>query len=199
MTTTEMNTVAPSAAPEPGAIGAGAAIYRRLERRPSGPKWMKALPIAVFALVAAGGVIAYVTMTKPAATPQPAQTAQIASPPAALQVEPATPTDQSAQVAAATPAPVSPAPVRAARHHDAVASAERARAPSAESASENASAYAPAAPAAVAPPPAASLAPPPVVMAAPPPVASAPSAVIAPAPDSASPAPATPPPPAPQM
>jgi hypothetical protein len=110
MTTTELNPNEIERPAEPGSIGAGAEIYRRMERRSKGrPMWMTAAPIAVLALAAAGGVVAYEAM-KPHATPVPVQ-AQ-ATPAAAPQVAAATPTPaQPAQVAEVTPTPAAPAPV----------------------------------------------------------------------------------------
>jgi hypothetical protein len=205
MTTTDFNTNEIERPAEPGSIGAGAEIYRRMERRSKGrPMWMVAAPVAVLALAAAGGVVAYQTM-KPHATPAPVQ-AQ-ATPAAAPQVAATTP--PPAQVAEVTPTPASPAPVtHVARHEHArpviapVAHRRTARdANAASSAGEDTSAYTPApqhpvnpAPAAVRPVPAQPV---PVQPAAPQPAApvthnfAPPSAVNpAPAPTTVTPPPA---------
>jgi len=93
MTTTEFNRNEIEAPAEPGSIGAGAEIYRRMERQGKRrPMWMTAAPIVALALVAAGGVVAYEAM-KPNTAPKPVQ-AQ-ATPPAVA----------PAQVAATTPPP----------------------------------------------------------------------------------------------
>ena len=46
MTTSDMNGLAPQSAGEPGTIGAGSEIYRKLDRRPRRGKWMMAAPVA---------------------------------------------------------------------------------------------------------------------------------------------------------
>ncbi len=103
MTTTDFTTNEIERPAEPGSIGAGAEIYRRMERRSKGrPMWMTAAPIAVLALAVAGGVVAYES-TKHHATPAPVQ-AQ-ATPAAAPRVAATTPLPaRPAQVAQATPA-----------------------------------------------------------------------------------------------
>ena len=73
MTTTEFTRE--PAAPPPnaaslGAMGAGAAVFSRLERKPRRSKWMYAIPIAVIAVFAVGGVLAYESMSH--AKPAPA-------------------------------------------------------------------------------------------------------------------------------
>jgi hypothetical protein len=148
MTTTEFNTNEIERPAEPGSIGAGAEIYRRMERRSKGrPMWMTAAPIAVLALAAAGGVVAYESM-KTHTTPPPVQ-AQ-ATPAAAPQVAAATPpAAKPAQVAEATPA--SPPVTHVIRHEEArpviapVAHRRTARdANAAARAGEDTSAYVPA-------------------------------------------------------
>ena len=204
MTTTELNRNEIERPAEPGSIGAGAEIYRRMERRSKGrPMWMTAAPIAVLALAAAGGVVAYQAM-KPHATPAPVQ-AQ-ATPAAAPQVAATTPTPaQPAQVAEMTPTPASPAPVtRVARPEHArsviapVAHRRTARdANAASSAGQDTSAFTPAPQHAVTRPPVA-VNPAPVQPAAPEPAAPvthnfAPPSVVTPAP---APVTVSPPPPA---
>ena len=115
MTATDLNRPEMEAPPEPGSIGAGAEIYRRMERRGRGrPMWMTAAPIVAVALVAAGGVVAYQAM-KPHAAPAPAVAKQTLPPVALAPIAPAT-TPKPAQVASVTPAtPVTPAPAEPAR------------------------------------------------------------------------------------
>jgi hypothetical protein len=148
MTSTEFNTNEIERPAEPGSIGAGAEIYRRMERRSKGrPMWMTAAPIAVLALAAAGGVVAYESM-KTHAAPPPVQ-AQ-ATPAAAPQVAaPTPPAAKPAQVAEATPA--SPPLTHVIRHEEArpviapVAHRRTARdANAAARAGEDTSAYVPA-------------------------------------------------------
>src|ERR1700722_2327593 len=100
MTTTDFDRPEIEAAPEPGSIGAGAEIYRRMERRPQRrPQWMMAVPVVVLAVAAAGGLLAYEAMVRPNAPPPAAGRAQ---PAAQAQRTPAVP-PQAAPVAA-TPA-----------------------------------------------------------------------------------------------
>jgi hypothetical protein len=162
MTTTEFNTNEIERPAEPGSIGAGAEIYRRMERRSKGrPMWMTAAPVAVLALAVAGGVVAYEAM-KPHATPAPVQ-AQ-ATPAVQPQVAATTPPlAKPAQVAEATPESRPVAHVI--RHEEArpviapVAHKRTARdANAASSAGQDTSAYAPA-PVTVRPAPAQSAAP----------------------------------------
>jgi hypothetical protein len=104
MTTTELNRPEIEAPPEPGSIGAGAEIYRRMERRSQRrPKWMMPASVVALAVIAAGGVVAYETMTKSNTATPPAQVQASVPAPAPAQVAPVTP--PPAQVAAATPAP----------------------------------------------------------------------------------------------
>jgi len=58
---------------DPIMLDAGAEIFRRLERRPRRPKWMMPVTLGVLAAAAAGGVIAYQTLSKPGATAPTAQ------------------------------------------------------------------------------------------------------------------------------
>jgi hypothetical protein len=151
MTTTDFTTNEIERPAEPGSIGAGAEIYRRMERRSKArPMWMTAAPVAVLALAVAGGVVAY-EATKPHAKPAPVQ-AQ-ATPAAAPQVAATTPPPavQPAQVAEAAPTPAAPAPVTHVIRHEArpviapVAHKRTARdANAASSAGEDTSAYTPA-------------------------------------------------------
>jgi hypothetical protein len=104
MTSTDFNRNEIEAPAEPGSIGAGAEIYRRMERRGKRrPMWMTAAPIVALAVVAAGGVVAYEAM-KPNTAPKPPVQAAQSTPPAA-----------PAQVAATPPTPA-PAPAVAPTH-----------------------------------------------------------------------------------
>jgi hypothetical protein len=108
MSTTEVTTPSRYTAEEPGGIAAGADIYRRLQRKPRRPKWMAAIPVAVLALAAAGGVIAYEAMTRaptPAQPPTVAATQPAPAIPAATPVNPPT-APQHLAVVPAAPAPV---------------------------------------------------------------------------------------------
>jgi hypothetical protein len=207
MTTTDFNRDEIERPAEPGSIGAGAEIYRRMERRSKGrPMWMMAAPVAVLALAAAGGVVAYESM-KPHATPAPvqAQSAPAAAPQVAATTPP--PAAQPAQVAEATPTPASPAPVAHVVRHERerpviapVAHKRTARdANAASSAGEDTSAYTPAPQHPVNPAPAAvrpvQAQPAPVQPAAPQPAAPvthnfAPPTAVNPAPTSVTPPPA---------
>ncbi|HXQ10385.1 MAG TPA: hypothetical protein VN805_05225 [Caulobacteraceae bacterium] len=182
---TEFNSAPPVAADQPGTMGAGADIYRRLDRRPRRSTMKYATPVIALAIILAGGATAYV-MLRPTAAPQ---SALPQAPPAALTTAPQTPA--AAQVAAtpeqAMQAPVSqPAPPvvhRTERRERVAAQAVRPRprraAPRAVSSGEDASAYQPVAPAA---PPAATTAAPaqPAPVTLPPPPAPPPSANSAP-------------------
>jgi len=104
MTTTELNRPEIEAPPEPGSIGAGAEIYRRMERGGRRrPKWMMAASVVALAVIAAGGVLAYEAMIKPNTAAPPAQVQASIPASAPAQVAPVTP--PPAQVAAATPTP----------------------------------------------------------------------------------------------
>jgi len=108
MTTTDFNRNEIEAPAEPGSIGAGAEIYRRMERRgKSRPMWMTAAPIVAVAVIAAGGVIAY-EATKPNTAPKPPVQAAQSTPPVATPAQVAATTPQPAPVVAPTHA----APVR---------------------------------------------------------------------------------------
>lgn len=154
--TTEFNTEAPLAADQPGSIGAGADIYRKLDRRPRGSKTMYAAPLIAVAIVLAGGAAAYLMM-KPngaprSATPPAPQAAQTVTPPPAAPAQPAT--------LAATPTPAERTPVSEAlpvvhrADHPAGIAAQSVRArsrhaaPSALTNGEDANAYTPVTPAA---------------------------------------------------
>ena len=96
MTTTDFNRNEIEAPAEPGSIGAGAEIYRRMERRGKRrPMWMTAAPIVALAVVAAGGVVAYEAM-KPNTAPKPPVQAAQSTPPAAPAQVAATPPTQLA-------------------------------------------------------------------------------------------------------
>ena len=116
MTTTDF-TKDPTA-PELGAMGAGAAVFSRLEKKPRRSKWMAAIPVAVIAVFAVGGVLTYESMSH--AKPAPAaltSDSDDATRPAPAPVAAATPLPAAAPapVAAATPAPTStPTPHRSA-------------------------------------------------------------------------------------
>ena len=145
MTTIDMNRPEIEAAGEPGTIGAGSAIYRRLDRRARRPKLMMAIPIAVLAIAAAGGVIAYESMSKTAATPPPAP-APVAAQPAP--VTPPAPTPVQPVVAPTlAPAPQPRLVAKADHPHVTLAAAARPKAApkaaSAVSTGENANAYMP--------------------------------------------------------
>jgi hypothetical protein len=181
MTTTEFNKNEIEAPAEPGSIGAGAEIYRRMERRGKRrPLWMTVAPIVAVAVVAAGGVAAYEAM-KPHAAPLPAQAQS--TPPAAAPAQVAATTPPPAPVVVPHPA----APVHVAREVKVehvrpavtpVAHRRTARdANAAASAGEDTSAYAPA--------------PQPIVRPAPGPAAQSPAAPA----QSSAPAPAVTPPP----
>ncbi|HEY5290448.1 MAG TPA: hypothetical protein VIJ59_10500 [Caulobacteraceae bacterium] len=151
MTTTEFTTPrVQTAKPTEGLGGAGAAIYRRMERKQRRPAWLAAIPVGVVALFAVGGFFAYESMSKPAATAQPV---------ASEVVDAQAPAPAATPIVTPTPAPVAavPAPEAAAptpvHHRAAVAKHVRARA--ATPAVRNTSATA-ASPAPVAAPPASS-------------------------------------------
>ncbi len=85
--TTEFKAGSPFVAEQPGSIGAGADIYRKLDRRPRRSKMMYAAPIIAGAIVLAGG--AYMLLKPSGAplsasppAPQGLQTAPLAAPPA---------------------------------------------------------------------------------------------------------------------
>ena len=199
MTAMELNRPEIEAPPEPGSIGAGAEIYRRLERggqRRS--KWMMAAPIVGLAVIVAGGVLAYEAMVKPNTAP-PAVQAQASLPAAApVQVAPVKPAP--AQVASATAAPAPEARVVRPDHaRPVLAKVARTRtsrpAHSAAAAGEDTSAYTPAphqsvrpAPVAATPAPAMTAPPAPVTVSPPPAAASA--APVNPQADSSQTAPA---------
>jgi len=172
--TTEFNTGAPLAADKPGSIGAGADIYRKLDRRPRGSKTMYAAPLVAVAIVLAGGAAAYMMM-KPNSAPRSAAA------PAPLAAQTITPPAAPAQPApdAATPAPAERTPVAEALpvvHRvdparvaaQSVRSRPRHAAPSALTSGEDANAYTPVTPAApmTAQPPAATTAQPPAALSA---------------------------------
>jgi hypothetical protein len=190
--TTEFNTGAPFAAEEPGTIGAGADIYRKLERKPRRSKMMYATPVIAAVIILGGGAAAYMMM-KPSAAPQSAATPAPMLQTAPLPVTPAQPAP-AATVQAPTPATqslvVETAPVAHHATHAARIAAQRVhprRGPNARSAvtsGEDASAYTPAArgdaatmpPAPVTPVPQPSVASPaPAAIALPPPPAPPPS------------------------
>jgi hypothetical protein len=148
MTTTELNRPEIEAPPEPGSIGAGAEIYRRMERRSQRrPKWMMPASVVALAVIAAGGVVAYETMTKSNTATPPAQVQASVPAPAPAQVAPVTP--PPAQVAAATPTPAPEARVVRIERARPVVAAKVARtrtardANAAASASEDANAFTP--------------------------------------------------------
>lgn len=196
MAAMDMNSPEVETPPEPGSIGAGADIYRRLERRGRGrPMWMTALPIVGVVALAAGGVVAYEAM-QPRAAAKPAA-AQPTLPPVALAPVAAVPS-KPAQVATATPpaptpaaqapATAAPAParerVRAVRPEHSAPVMTRAshttatrHARAASSAGEDTSAYSPAPDQTVTRPPAPMPAAPAPTMAAPPAVSPPPVAV----------------------
>jgi hypothetical protein len=185
MTSTDFNRNEIEAPAEPGSIGAGAEIYRRMERRGKRrPMWMTAAPIVALAVVAAGGVVAYEAM-KPNTAPKPPVQAQAM--PAAAPAQVAATPPAPAPAAAPTPA----APVRVVHEvkvehvRPAVTPVAHRRtvrdANSAASASEDTSAHSPAPQPMVRPAPTPAQAPAPTVTA--PPVAVTP----APAPVTASP------------
>jgi hypothetical protein len=64
---TELNRPVSQAVPDGDTIGAGAEIFRRLERRPRRRKWTLAITLGVLAVFAAGGVIAFQTVLRPGA------------------------------------------------------------------------------------------------------------------------------------
>jgi hypothetical protein len=108
MTSTEFNRNEIEAPAEPGSIGAGAEIYRRMERRgKQRPMWMTAAPIVAVAVIAAGAVVAY-EATKSNTAPKPPVQAAQSAPPAATPAQVAATTPKPAPVVAPTPA----APVR---------------------------------------------------------------------------------------
>jgi hypothetical protein len=178
---TEFNSAPPVAADQPGSMGAGADIYRRLDRRPRRSTMKYATPVIALAIILGGGAAAYV-MLRPAAAPQPvappapAQMAQAAAP----QIPPApavhiaeTPPPAEAVTARSQPivhrtAPTPRLAVQAVRPRP------HRTAPSAASSGEDASVYQPVAP--LAPPPAATTAAPPAApVTLPPPPAPPPS------------------------
>jgi hypothetical protein len=176
---TEFNTRAPFAAEQPSPIGAGAEIYRKLERGPRRSRMGYAVPLVAAAIAIAGGAGAYM-MLRPSAAPlsaTPVLQAAEAPPPQTLPAQqaevPATPTP-------ATAAPVAE-PVRplGRPEHPARLAAQSGRsrphprhAASAAASGEDANAYAPATPApatTTAQPPAAFFSAPPPVTLPPPP------------------------------
>lgn len=56
---------------QPGSIGAGADIYRKLDRKPRGARWLGAIPFAVVAVLLSGAGLAAYVVTRPAAPPPP--------------------------------------------------------------------------------------------------------------------------------
>ena len=62
MTTTEFNRPKAYAASQPSEMGAGADIYRRLERRPPKSKLGAAIPIIVLTACSIGGALAYLAL-----------------------------------------------------------------------------------------------------------------------------------------
>jgi flagella basal body P-ring formation protein FlgA len=100
MTTTEFNRPKSFAASQPSDMGAGADIFRRMDRRQNKFKWTAAVPIVVLTACSVGGVLAYVMLTRPSPAPQPAPALVAAAP-----------------VAAQPAAPVAPPPVPAKATH----------------------------------------------------------------------------------
>ena len=96
----EFNTGAPVAAAQPGSIGAGAEIYRKLARGPRRSRMGYALPLVAAAVVLAGGAGAYMIL-RPSGAPAVTPPAPQGTPAPAPQAAPA----EQAQVAA-TPAPM---------------------------------------------------------------------------------------------
>jgi hypothetical protein len=145
MSTTEVTTPSRYSAEEPGGMSAGADIYRRLERRPRRPKWMAAIPIAVLALAAAGGVIAYEAMSRAPTPSQPPTVAATQPAPAAPAAAPVNPPAAAPQHLAVVPVAPAPAPV-AHRSEHARADVTRRTTPAARAApasGEDANAYRP--------------------------------------------------------
>ncbi|HEX4195980.1 MAG TPA: hypothetical protein VHZ26_00925 [Caulobacteraceae bacterium] len=58
---------------DPSAMGAGAEIFRRLERRPRRRRWRTVVALCVLAAIGAGGVIGYQTLLNPNAAPSAAR------------------------------------------------------------------------------------------------------------------------------
>ena len=149
MTTTDLPRSEIYTAPTPGGIGAGAAIFRRLERGQRKPKWMGVAIAAVLAVSAIGIGIALKAMSPSSAPPpaMPAQSTSAAPPATAAPVANPTPAAAPAPSAAPTQLRVTHAPVKAAG-----APTRRARVNRAASRSERASAPIAASPQAVSPP-----------------------------------------------
>ncbi len=71
-TTTGLNRPPPGAG-EINAVGAGADIFRRLERRPRRRNWKTVIMLCVLAAFGAGGVIGYRALMDPNAAPPAAR------------------------------------------------------------------------------------------------------------------------------
>jgi hypothetical protein len=82
-TTSEFTRPKAYAAPQPGDLGAGADIFRRMDRRQRKSGWKTGVPIAVLAACAVGGVAAYMAMSRPHPAPKPAPAPAVAAPAAA--------------------------------------------------------------------------------------------------------------------
>jgi hypothetical protein len=79
ITTTEARHAAPHPTAGAGTIGAGAAIFRRLERRSRLPRWALGVMLGVAAAIATVGVIGYQTVLQASAS-QSAAPGQTTSP-----------------------------------------------------------------------------------------------------------------------
>jgi hypothetical protein len=142
MTTTDLQRHERFTQPEPGAFGAGAATFRRLERGQRRPKWLGAALFAGLAVIAVGLVVALRLMSgsaapPPAASNQARPAAQSA--PATLAVAPTPPAPSAVAAAPSPTVPVRSTPAAAKSRRGRIAAAKRVRATHAVSRAESAS------------------------------------------------------------
>jgi hypothetical protein len=187
MTTTDLQRHERLTQTEPGAFGAGAATFRRLERGQRRPKGLGAALLAGLAVIAIGVAVALSLMSGSGAPPHAASLQAkpaTQSAPAALAVAPAPAAPAAPSAVAAAPSPTVPvrtSPTAAKSRRVRTVAVRHLRATHAASRTENASQALPRSPD-------------PAIVDNPPPV-NAPTMVIAPPPPASEPstAPATPP------